>query len=106
MPDGAGYYDVLAVSDLIESELSTVVINGETIIITKIDDQFRAFSARCPHASGNLAKGSYYRGRIDCPEHKNRFDVRTGKAIWPEDEFCHLRFFEVLVQEDRLKIKP
>ena len=105
MPDGAGFYDVLAVGDLIDNKMTTIVINGETIIVTKLDEKIRAFSAQCPHASGNLAKGSYYRGRIDCPEHEYRFDVRTGMAIWPEDEFCRLRFYEVIEQGGRVKIR-
>lgn len=104
-PDGAGYYEVLAISDLIDNKISSVLVNGQTILITKLDEQIRAFSAQCPHASGNLAKGSYYRGRIDCPEHEYRFDVRTGRAIWPEDELCRLRFFEVLVDDRRVKVK-
>jgi len=104
-PDEAGYYDVLAISDLTVSDISSVSINGKPIIIVKLDDRVRAFSAQCPHASGNLAKGSYYRGRIDCPEHEYRFDVRTGKVIWPEDEFCRLRFFDVLIENERVKIR-
>ncbi len=105
MPDAAGYYDLLAVDDLTDSKMSSFEINGEAIIVTKLDEQIRAFSAQCPHASGNLAKGSYYRGRIDCPEHDYRFDVRTGKALWPEDELCRLRFFEVIERAGRVKIK-
>lgn len=104
-PDSAGYYDIIAESDLKEGTLVTVLIKCEPIILVKFEDHIRAFSARCPHASGDLAKGEYYRGRIDCPEHEYRFDVRTGNVIWPEDELCRLRFFNVTTDGNRVKIR-
>lgn len=105
MQDRTRYHDVIDFSDLKLGFPVTAVIDGESVIIVKLEDQIRAFSARCPHASGNLAKGKYYRGRIDCPEHEYRFDVRTGNVIWPEDELCRLRFFDVKIKGNRVKIR-
>ena len=95
----------MALGDLIDRKILSVSVNGEAIMFVWLTDQIRAFSAHCPHAAGNLAKGTYHRERIDCPEHEYRFDVRTGMAIWPEDELCSLRFFEVILEGERLKVK-
>lgn len=92
------------VTDVKEGELLSVTISGEPILITKVNGQLSAFSAACPHAAGNLAKGSYYKGRIDCPDHGYRFDVLTGQPLWPEDEVCRLRFFSVKEEDGLVKI--
>ncbi len=72
-------------------------IKGEPLIVTRIDGEIFAFSAICPHAAANLNDGTLHRGRITCPLHEWKFDIRTGRTLWPEDETCRLRRFEVRV---------
>jgi nitrite reductase/ring-hydroxylating ferredoxin subunit len=70
-------------------------INGEAVIVTRIGDQIYAFSATCPHAAAELSGETLHRGRISCPLHGWKFDIRTGRTLWPEDETCRLQHFEV-----------
>lgn len=75
-------------------------INGEMLIVTRIGDDIFAFSADCPHAAADLADGTLHRGRITCPLHGWKFDIRTGRTLWPEDEACQLRRVEVKISAE------
>lgn len=103
-PAAGDYHDVGRSADVALNQTLSVVVNGETIIVTRLDDGLFAFSAVCPHAAGDLSKGFLYRGRIDCPDHGYRFDVRSGRALWPPDEVCRLKRYEVSEVGGRIKI--
>lgn len=79
-------------------------IGGEAIIVTRIEDQIYAFSATCPHAAADLNNGTLHRGRVTCPLHDWKFDIRTGRTLWPEDEVCRLQRFEVKVTGNEVKV--
>lgn len=105
-PDADGYYPAGAARDLGHEQMRVIQIGGEPVIVTRVDDLLVAFAAACPHAAGDLRKGEIYRGRIDCPEHGYRFDVRSGRTLWPPDEVCRLRKFEVVDRDGRLWVRP
>lgn len=102
--DSDNHLATVKLADVKEGELLSMTISGEPILITKVNNRIKAFSAVCPHAAGDLAKGSYYKGRIDCPDHGYRFEVLTGRPLWPEDEVCRLRFFKILEENGVVKI--
>lgn len=104
-PGADGFYHLGAAADLGQERMQTVEIDGQPVIITRLDDEFHAFSAACPHAAGDLRKGEIYRGRIDCPEHDYRFDVRSGRTLWPPDEVCRLRKYEIVQRDGQLYIR-
>jgi 3-phenylpropionate/trans-cinnamate dioxygenase ferredoxin component len=80
--------------DVVEGRLTAVTLEGQPLILTRWQGVVYALSARCPHASGNLAEGELYRGRLDCPDHGYRFDLRSGRCLWPPDEVYRLRQYE------------
>ena len=70
----------IAVSTLEENKLTEIKVADREIGLLKRGDSVYAFSARCPHASGNLCEGWVDPlGRIVCPEHKYRFDPKNGR---------------------------
>lgn len=105
-PDSDGFYPtgITAVS-LTPNERQTVKINGDPIILTRWLDKIHAFSALCPHASGDLRKGDLYKGRIDCPDHGWRFDITSGRVLFPPDEACRLKHFAVKEVDGQIWIK-
>lgn len=104
-PDAQGYYDAGPAADLGHEEMRSLVVAGEPAVITRLGDQLHAFVAACPHAAGDLRKGTVYRGRIDCPDHGYRFDVRSGRVLWPPDEVCRLRVLEVIETDGLIKVR-
>lgn len=79
-------------------------IGDHAIIVTRIENDIYAFSATCPHASADLNDGTLHRGRITCPLHGWKFDIRTGRTLWPEDEACRLRRFAVKVVDSAIYV--
>ena len=61
---------------------------GTGVVVYHLEDGFYATQASCTHVFAPLAKGKIVDGcKIQCPFHRARFDIRTGKVIdwanWP-----------------------
>jgi 3-phenylpropionate/trans-cinnamate dioxygenase ferredoxin subunit len=61
---------------------------GKKLVVYHLDDGFYATQASCTHVFAPLARGQIVDGcKIQCPLHRARFDIRTGKVIdwanWP-----------------------
>ena len=56
-----------------------VVIDGEEIVLFKVDDQVCAVLNICPHQKfQKLHEGMFENGIVTCPMHGWSYDVRTG----------------------------
>jgi len=53
------------------------------ILITRDDDEFRAFDGKCPHAGADLGNGLRCGNRVVCPWHHASFDTRNGSLLEP-----------------------
>jgi 3-phenylpropionate/trans-cinnamate dioxygenase ferredoxin component len=104
-PDPEGYYPTVPADTIQQDRITAVQVDGRPLILTRVDGVIHAVSARCPHAAADLTKGSLYRGRIECPDHGYRFDVRTGRTLWPEDEVCRLKRYAVKEEGGVVKVK-
>jgi len=87
------------------NQMTKVDINGQPVILTRWQGGIVAFSARCPHASADLSEGELYRGKIECPDHGYVFSVENGRVLYPSDEVCRLRRFEVKEDGGEVKVK-
>jgi uncharacterized membrane protein/nitrite reductase/ring-hydroxylating ferredoxin subunit len=61
-------------------ETLRVEVDGQVMTIAKLDDRFFAFQEFCTHRYGPLSEGCFDGFDVECPWHKSRFDVRTGKV--------------------------
>lgn len=104
-PDELGFYTAVAITAVQPDQLHKIEINGEPILLIHWQGDLLAFSARCPHAAADLSQGDFYRGKIECPDHGYVFDVRNGRTLWPEDEVCRLKRFEVKEVGGQVKVK-
>jgi nitrite reductase (NADH) small subunit/3-phenylpropionate/trans-cinnamate dioxygenase ferredoxin subunit len=80
-------------------------VQDNSIILTRWQEQLVAFSNVCPHAGADLVEGHLHRGRVTCPDHDYKFDIRNGRALWPEDEVCRLKRYDVVEENGLVKIK-
>lgn len=99
------YYLAVEESEIQDGRLTPITINDTLIILTRIEGAIHAFRSRCPHASGDLTQGELHRGRIDCPNHGYRFDIRSGYPVWPPDEVCRLKKYSVKEEKGRIFVK-
>ncbi len=75
------------------------------MILTLLDGKPAAFAALCPHAAGDLRRGEVYRGRIDCPVHGWRFDIKSGRTLYPADENLRLKRYETEVKDGEVWVQ-
>lgn len=105
-PDAEGFYDTnIAAVDVLENGMTSLKIEGQPLILTRWQGQIYAISGYCPHAAADLTRGEIYRGRVDCPEHGWRFDLQTGRTLYPPDEACRLKRYKVKEEEGIVKVK-
>jgi len=77
------------------NRINLTEVGLQRVVLTRIEGQLCAFNALCPHQLGNLASGSLVNGEIECPVHNWRFNIRTGKSVYPEDDGLRLRRYQV-----------
>jgi len=64
-----------------------VEVRGERVALWRVDGQFKAIAAVCPHAGGELAKGSVLsmgeggQKLLSCPVHFFTFDMESGECV-------------------------
>jgi pyruvate oxidase len=68
----------LPVGDLSEGRLTTVVVDGRAICVTRTSDGYGALDNHCPHQGGPLGDGQIENGYLICPWHAYEYDPRTG----------------------------
>ena len=76
--------DVAASSELVEGGRLIVDLNGQAIALVRIEGQVFAVDNACPHRDGELGRGDLQGHHLFCPLHAWCFDVRTGKAFFPQ----------------------
>jgi nitrite reductase/ring-hydroxylating ferredoxin subunit len=56
-------------------------VEGVVICILRIEKRIYAFQEFCTHRFGPLSEGCVRGTEIECPWHRSRFDVRSGKVV-------------------------
>ena len=106
-PDADGYFPTGVAADAVTAgTLHTAEVAGKTAVITRAQGELVAFSNVCPHAAADLSKGRLFDGQIKCPDHGYTFDVRTGRATWPQGEGCRLMRYDAREKEGTVQIRP
>ncbi|HEX5412033.1 MAG TPA: Rieske 2Fe-2S domain-containing protein [Terriglobia bacterium] len=74
---------VATVADLPEGAVRHIVIHDKPMALCKVEGQFFAVNAVCPHMGGPLASGRLNGCLLTCPWHGWTYDVRTGLPDHP-----------------------
>jgi NADPH-dependent 2,4-dienoyl-CoA reductase/sulfur reductase-like enzyme/nitrite reductase/ring-hydroxylating ferredoxin subunit len=87
-------------NELQNGEMKTVKIdNDEEILLTRINDQFYATEAYCPHYGAPLETGTLIDKKIICPWHHAKFNIQNGELINPP-ALDGIASFEIKVEGD------
>lgn len=103
--DSAGYYEAAEAATVRENEMTVVKVKGEKVIVTRLQGRLIAFSAICPHAAADLTQGELHRGRVICPDHEYKFDISSGRTLYPPDELYCLKRYPVKEEDGKIKIQ-
>jgi len=87
-----------------ENNIAVIFALQKKICIAKSGAELRAFSARCPHAGGDLSEGALdQKGNVICPVHGYRFSLKNGRDTANEGYF--LKTFRIKENEDGVFIE-
>ena len=78
---------IAASSAILEGQLLSSKIDGDAIIVTRINNVIKAYSAKCPHMGLPLSSGKVANGTVTCKFHGAEFDLATGNNIKWVDSF-------------------
>jgi len=98
-----GFVMVANESELGEGETLRAEIGGVVVTIARCGGRLFAFQEFCTHRFGPLSEGCLSDGEVECPWHRSRFDLRTGKVTHgPAKE--DLRTFPVKALDGRIAV--
>src|SRR4051795_13538157 len=62
-----------------EGRVRSVVVDGQSIALSRCGGTYGALENRCPHQGGPLGEGSIEQGWLRCPWHGYDYDPTTGR---------------------------
>lgn len=96
-------YVVCAESEVKTGRGKKVIIDGEEIVLFKVDGKICAVLNMCPHQKfQKLHEGMFENGVVTCPMHGWAYDVRTGISTNADGR---LKVFETEVKNQQVYIK-
>lgn len=72
---------VAALSDLSSGSKKKYDVNGKAVLLINLNDQIYAIDNKCTHAGCGLANGLLNGNIIECPCHRAKFNIMTGKVV-------------------------
>ena len=75
-------------------------VAGTQFCLVFQNEQWFAFSKKCPHAGAPLVNGWCENGQVICPYHRQCFDLVTGKGDEGQGNF--IRIYPTKMEGDKL----
>lgn len=66
---------------LSDGQMTAVAVDGEAILLCRLEGAYYAIRDMCSHADQALSEGRIRGHTVYCPLHGARFDVRTGDCL-------------------------
>ena len=93
---------VCTADDVKEGRGKRIVVDGEEIVLFKLDGKVYATSNMCPHQKfQKLHEGLFENGVVTCPMHGWAYDVRTGIST---NASGRLKIFETEVKNKMISV--
>ncbi len=94
------FVPLLASSELKEGERTVVHAEGRDLALARVHGVVYAIDNVCPHRNGELGRGDLQGYHLYCPLHAWSFDLRDGKAFFPQG--AKVECFEVKEEDGRI----
>jgi toluene monooxygenase system ferredoxin subunit len=99
----AGFAVVANEGDLWDGEMESFDVDGQEILLIRLEGEYHAYDGTCPHQSTSLSAGTLDAGVLTCSAHEWEFDARTGQGINPR--IACLRRREVRIAGGRVLVR-
>lgn len=102
-PTMGKFITVAKLADIKTDKPHCVEIEGKSLAIFKVGDDYFATAGICTHAGGPICLGEIKDGVVTCPWHGSQFDVKDGKVVrGPAQD--PLKTYKLQVAGDSLEI--
>jgi len=64
-----------------DGTMTEVRVGDMRILLARVQGNYYAVQALCPHLGGNLARGRLNEFVVRCPQHGSQFDLRDGHVV-------------------------
>ena len=81
---------IAASSAIVEGQLFSTKVDKDSVIVTRVNNELKAYSAKCPHLGLPLSRGKVESGTLTCMFHGAEFDLATGNNVKWVDSFLGL----------------
>jgi nitrite reductase/ring-hydroxylating ferredoxin subunit len=78
---------VASIDDVAPDTVRSVRVRGLKLVLANRAGKFFALDAVCPHAGGPLDEGELWHGALECPWHRFRYDLRSGRNLYPANVY-------------------
>ena len=76
-------FETVRMSELEEKKPYKVVVDGDDVLLAKIENDVYAVSDICTHSEVSLSEGDIEGCSIECWLHGSSFDLKTGEPSGP-----------------------
>lgn len=76
-----GWLEVTSLAEVPRSGLLAMKLEGQSLLLSRIDDQVVCFRNACSHLGVPLDAGSVDQGVLTCPYHHFRYQLTTGDCL-------------------------
>jgi len=97
------FITVARVNELSENGQKSLMIQGQPVLLCRLDGEYFAIENRCSHELTPLQGGSMAQCIIICPLHGAEFDMRTGESLGPP-AFDPIYTYAVRVVGDAIEV--
>lgn len=105
-------FSLCKASELQEGERRKFVVNGNDVLLVKVDGRILAVEPMCTHDGTDMSRGKFdsVSGVIECQKHFARFDVRTGTPLTgpfgaDADTQPPLRLYRIRIEDDQVLLE-
>jgi nitrite reductase/ring-hydroxylating ferredoxin subunit len=96
------FVEVCGVEDVWDGEMECFSVGDTAILLLKLDGQFHAYQARCPHQGAALVEGRLDGSVLTCRAHHWQFDAASGEGINPRK--ASLKHFPAEIADGKVRI--
>ena len=75
------FVEIAKVDQVPPGSMKAFPVGSKRVLIANVDGRFHALDNACPHAGGDLSRGTLRGKVVTCPRHGFRFDVTTGERV-------------------------
>jgi toluene monooxygenase system ferredoxin subunit len=77
------FQPVVTLEELWVGDMISRVVDGQRVLVIRLDDAVHAYADRCVHLGMPLSEGRLDGTVLTCAAHHYRYDVRTGQGVNP-----------------------